>query len=149
MKKVKVFALLLSLALLSTFAIATAAASQGDAVDLDFYAANGIDVNFTDNGVIVTATNSEPHISPVNAEELEFYAADGVVVTATNATEPVDFSNCVVSNPGSKFPPIADEELDFYAADGVVVTVTDATEPVDFSNCIVSDPGSQFPPIAD
>lgn len=149
MKKVKVFALLLSLALLSTFAVATAAASQDNAVDLDFYAANGIDVNFTDNGVIVTATNSEPHVSPVNVEELDFYAADGVVVTATDATEPIDFSDCVVSDPGSNLPPVADEELDFYAAEGVVVTATDATEPIDFSNCVVSDPGSQFPPIAD
>lgn len=35
----------------------------------------------------------------VDVEELDFYAADGVIVTATDATDLVDISACVVGDP--------------------------------------------------
>lgn len=75
---------------------------------MDFSAANGVNVVFTDNGIIMTATDSENRVSSANVEELDFYTADGVVVTAADATEPVDISSCVVNDPGSALTPMAD-----------------------------------------
>ena len=95
---------------------------------------------------IVTASAAN-----IDVEDLDFYAADGVIVSAADATEPVDVSACLVSDPGSAVPPVADEVSDLsidYVADGVIVSAADATEPVDVSACLVSDPGQVNAPVA-